>query len=232
MTQNNAMSFKILYVTATSSEAESLESLQGIVRVSGGYRYGNFNIDLLVTGVGSVATIWAMTKWISLNTKPDLAINAGIAGSYKDDIMIGDIVMPVSECFADAGIEDGEDFLTLTEAGLSKADDFPFRNGLLNTDKRYSDRMKSILKPARAITVNTATGSETTKGKMLKKFNPDIETMEGAAFFYICIHENMPFMAMRAISNRIEPRNISNWNIPFALQELSKRLKEVLEALD
>ena len=44
---------------------------------------------------------------------------------------IGDVVMPVSDCFADAGIEDGDNFLTLSEAGLTGADEFPFRNGLL-----------------------------------------------------------------------------------------------------
>ena len=61
-----------------------------------------------------------MQKWISLNEKPDLAINAGIAGSYKDEIRIGDVVMPLTDCFADAGIEDGNNFLTLSEAGLMK----------------------------------------------------------------------------------------------------------------
>jgi len=79
--------------------------------------------------------------------------------------------------------EDGENFLTLSESGLISANDFPYKDGLLYTDTRYNEKMKSILKPVRAITVNTATGSETTKGKLLKKFNPDIETMEGATFF-------------------------------------------------
>ena len=64
----------------------------------------------LVTGVGSISTAWAMKKWISSGLRPDLAINTGIAGSYKDDIATGDVVMPVSDCFADAGIETGNRF--------------------------------------------------------------------------------------------------------------------------
>ena len=44
----------------------------------------------------------------------------------KMSIEIGDVVMPVSDCFADAGIEDGDNFLTLSEAGLADADEFPF----------------------------------------------------------------------------------------------------------
>ena len=92
--------------------------------------------------------------------------------------------------------------------------------------------MKSILKPVRAITVNTATGSDASRKKLLKKFNPDIETMEGATFFYICSRENIPFLALRAISNKVEPRNKNNWNIALALNNLSEKLNEVLLTLE
>jgi futalosine hydrolase len=194
-------------------------------------RLESFETDLLITGVGSMATAWSLKQWITLNEKPDLAINAGIAGSFNDRINIGDVVMPVSDCFADAGVEDGENFLTLSESGLISANDFPYKDGLLYTDTRYNEKMKSILKPVRAITVNTATGSETTKGKLLKKFNPDIETMEGATFFYICSRENIPFLALRAISNKVEPRDKNNWNIDLALNNLSEKLIDVLLTL-
>jgi futalosine hydrolase len=144
---------------------------------------------------------------------------------------VGDVVMPVSDCFADAGIEDGENFLTLSESGLISANDFPYKDGLLYADTSYNEKMKGILKPVRAITVNTATGSEATMGKLLKKFNPDIETMEGATFFYICSRENIPFLALRAISNKVEPRNKNNWNIDLALNNLSEKLIDVILTL-
>jgi futalosine hydrolase len=226
------MSFKILYITAVASEADTLKKIAGIESVPGGYRLGNFELEPLIAGVGSVSTAWTMKQWISVNGKPDLAINAGIAGSYKDDFEPGDVVMPVTECFADAGIEDGDNFLTLSEAGLISADEFPFMKGLLFADTRYIIRMKSLLKPVSAITVNTATGSETTRERLIKKFNPDIETMEGATFFYICSRESIPFLAIRAISNRVETRNISKWNIALALENLSEKLNEIFLTLD
>jgi futalosine hydrolase len=220
------MSFKILYVTATRPEGDTLKKFREIMLHND--RLESFETDLLITGVGSMATAWSLKQWITLNEKPDLAINAGLAGSFNDRINIGDVVMPVSDCFADAGVEDGENFLTLSESGLISANDFPYKDGLLYTDTRYNEKMKSILKPVRAITVNTATGSETTKGKLLKKFNPDIETMEGATFFYICSRENIPFLALRAISNKVEPRDKNNWNIDLALNNLSEKLIDVL----
>jgi len=225
------MSFTIFYVTATSSEADALKQIKGMIPAPGGCRFGNLEIRLLVSGVGSIATAWAMKQWFSVNEKPDLAINAGIAGSYNDEFNIGDVVMPLTDCFADAGIEDGANFLTLTETGLLSANEFPYSDGLLISDNMYIDQMRSFVKPVSAITVNTVTGSETTRAKLLKKFNPDIETMEGATFFYICARENVPFLAFRAISNRVETRNKSNWNIPIALKNLSEKLNDILEIL-
>jgi len=226
------MSFKILYVTATFSEANILKNIKGMKPVPGGFSFGNFDISLLITGVGSIATAWAMKQWLSVNEKPDLALNGGIAGSYKSEFGIGDVVIPMSDCFADAGIEDGDKFLTLHEAGLTSADDFPFMEGHIFADNRYIDQIKSLLKPVRAITVNTATGYEPTRNKLIKKFNPDIETMEGATFFYICARDNIPFLALRAISNRVEPRNKSKWNITLALDNLSEKLNEVIMSLE
>ena len=225
------MAYKILYVTATSIEAEAIAGIPGIQMVNGDYFFNNIEISILIAGVGSVSTSWEMQKWISVNDKPHMAINAGIAGSYMRDINIGDVVMPVTDCFADAGIEDGNNFLTLSEAGLISADEFPFNNGLIHADPAVTGLLKGIVKPVRAITVNTATGSDSTRNRLVEKFNPDIETMEGATFFYICRREKIPFLALRSISNMVEIRNKDNWNIKLAVSNLAEKLREVVLTL-
>jgi futalosine hydrolase len=220
------MSFKILYVTATVSEADALR--RKLDMKESPELLSNLDISLLVTGVGSVPTAWSLQNWITKNGKPDLAVNGGIAGSFNDQISIGDVVMPVSDCFADAGIEDRENFITLFESGLTSKDEFPFSNGLLYADKYYTERFSAILKPVDAITVNTSTGSEISRDRLMKKFNPDIETMEGATFFYICSREEIPFLAIRAISNKVEARDKKKWNISLALDNLSEKIMDVL----
>lgn len=226
------MTLKILYVTATAAEAESLRMIRGIEILSDCYRLGNCEIALLITGVGSIATAWAMKQWLSVNEKPFLVINGGIAGSYNEEIKIGDVVMPVTDLFADAGIEDGNSFLTMSEAGMVGSDEFPFRGGLIPYDDNFGGQMKSVLKPVNAITVNCATGSEATTIRLKEKFNPDIETMEGATFFYICARENIPFLALRSISNMVGPRNKDKWDTRLAIDNLSDKLREVILTLD
>jgi futalosine hydrolase len=222
---------KILYTTSTSIEADAFIKMSGLEAHRTGYRYGKMNIELLVTGVGAVATAWKMSKWLSLNEHPCLVINAGIAGSFNPDIKIGDVVMPIFDCFADAGVEDGDNFFTLSEAGIVLGNDFPFKNDFIYCDNSYCKNLEPVVKPVRAITVNTATGSEATKERLMSKFDADIETMEGAAFFYVASLEKIPFIAVRSISNMVERRDKTKWNIPLVLNNLTIKLNEVFETL-
>jgi futalosine hydrolase len=141
-------------------------------------------------------------------------------------------VVPVSDCFADTGIETAGGFQTLFEAGLEDPDRFPFSKGKINAGNKFITMATSRLRPVNAITVSTVTGSALTIERLTAKFNPDIETMEGATFFYICSRERLNFLAFRGVSNRVEPRNRDKWNIPLALDNLSEKLKEFVLMLD
>jgi len=223
------MPVKALIVTATNAEAEIIKRFAISHDSSGNFISGDTSVRILVTGVGTVATTWALTDWLASNPWPDLVINAGIAGSYRKEIKPGEVVMPVSDCFADAGIETGKGFMTLSEAGLEDPDRFPFRKGRIVAGNRFTGEAAPGIKAVTAITVNTASGSESTIERLRKKYDPDIETMEGAAFFYVCRMVNIPCIALRAVSNMVEPRNRDKWEIRLALDNLSLKLKEILE---
>jgi futalosine hydrolase len=226
------MSLKILFLTSTDAEADALKKTKGIVMANDKYHFGSLDIELLIGGIGIMSTGWALSKWISANKKPDLAMNVGIAGSYLKQFPVGSVVMPVSDCFADTGIEDGDNFITLFEAGLSQKDEFPFTNGFILSGNSYCEMLKSILNPVNAITVNTSTGSERTKQRLSGKFDPAIETMEGAAFFYICAKEHIPFVSLRSVSNMVERRDRDKWNIPLAIDNMAVTLGAVFKKLN
>jgi futalosine hydrolase len=220
---------RVLIVAATDTEADAMRRIPGMGPHEGRYHFGNCELTLLITGVGSAATSWSLMKWISANPIPDLAVNIGIAGSYRDDIVVGDVVVPVSDCFADSGIETEEGFITLSESGLAD----PFMDkGRIVADNKYVSLIVKILKPVEGITLNTVTGYSGTIQKMLKKYNPGIETMEGATFFYICFREKIPFVALRSISNRVETGSRVKWDISLAVENLSEKLKDFLLMID
>jgi futalosine hydrolase len=222
------MNFKLLLVFATRSEADILKRISGVYPFGEGYKFADLELTVLTTGVGGISTAWSMKQWLCNNHYPDLAINAGIAGSFSERFEKGDIVLPVSDCFADMAIEADNKFLTLAEAGIMNPDKFPFENGLIRAENEYVEKVSEILQKVKAITVNTSSGTESTIKKLKSKYNPDIETMEGATFFYICAMEKIPFLAIRAISNKVEPRNIKAWDIPLALENLAGAIHKVL----
>jgi futalosine hydrolase len=49
-----------------------------------------------------------------------------------------------------------------------------------------------------------------------------VESMEGAAFHYVCLQEGMPFAQVRAISNYVTPRDKSQWQMKDAIVNLNK----------
>ena len=70
---------KILLVSATKFEIAPLMKL-----LSGKKKFGKHSVDVLITGIGMTATAFHLGKY--LNKKYDLAINAGVAGSFKKNI--------------------------------------------------------------------------------------------------------------------------------------------------
>jgi len=218
-------------VFATEDEASILK---GFAENPGGKSviscFGH-QVSVLVTGVGAMSTAWSLQQWTGMNELPDLAINAGIAGSFDENIAPGDVVLAESDCFADLGIENGDTFLTLEEAGFLNPGQFPFRDGRLWSSNKYFGEIRNLLKPVHAATVNTASGTRPGIERIKEKFNPAIETMEGATFFYICLRKNIPFLAVRAVSNMVTPGRRSEWNIPLALEKLTEKIKLILITL-
>jgi futalosine hydrolase len=188
----------------------------------------NFSVDFLVTGVGMTATAYALTKKL-ISRKYDLAVNIGVAGSFRNELSLGDVVNVVSDSFADLGAEDGEKFLTVFDLRLQGSDSFPFWNGKIKNEHAVKFSGLRYLKNVKAITVNKVHGNEDSIVNAFVRFHPDIETMEGAAFFYVCSMEHTPFLQLRAISNRVELRNRKAWKIDLALGNLAETVRTFLD---
>ena len=87
------------------------------------------------------------------------------------------------------------------------------------------------LPKVKAITVNTVHGNSESIKKAVRKFNPDIESMEGAAFFMACDHEKIPYVQIRSISNYVEKRNKKKWKINVAVKNMGADLLLLLHSI-
>jgi futalosine hydrolase len=194
------------------------------------YKWGDMNVDVLITGFAGVFTAYLLTRAINM-INYDLAINIGLAGSFDHFLEQGFVVNVVQDQFADLGLEHKSKIYTLYEEELMDENDFPFAEGVLNSLGNFEIEEVESLIPVKGITLNTLYTDPKWINIMRDKYSPEIETMNGAAFFYVCLSEKVPFLQIRAISHFVEIRKIENWNIPSALKNLSASLISILDEL-
>jgi len=169
------------------------------------------DFDLLITGVGMTATAFALGKY--LHNTYNLVLNLGIAGSFDHNTPLGTLINVTTDEFSELGAENGDRFLSIDELGFGKAR-YTAKNNLL------SDKVKK-LQTGHGITVNRVHGNENSISRIISRFNPSVESMEGAAVLYCCDQESIPCLQIRSISNYVEPRNKDNWKIGLAIKNLN-----------
>jgi futalosine hydrolase len=205
----------ILIVAATKREIEPLlNNLKGL----------KFKPDVLITGVGMVATTFMLTKTLSAK-KYDAAINLGICGSFNRNLKIGEVVTITEDVFSELGAEDGDSFLKLQDMDFADKKDV-----FLKPAKKFSAPALRKFKKVKGITVNTVHGNKKSISKVVTLYNPDVESMEGAAFFYVCNQFKIPAIQLRAVSNYVERRNMKNWDITLAVEKLNDTALVILKA--
>jgi futalosine hydrolase len=204
---------KILVVAATEFEIEPFICEKN-------------NVDILITGVGIPATVFHLTKKL-LENKYDLAIQAGIAGTFNNQIKKANVVMVSEDAFADIGIDEKQNFTTLFENDFINENDFPYKNGWLKNTSPFL--LNNAFPKVKGVTINTITDNEKRIKTIIDKFNPAIESMEGAAFHYVCLQQKINFIQIRGISNEVGERDKTKWKMKNAIANLNMELKNLIQ---
>lgn len=186
----------------------------------------NINLDVLLTGVGIPATVFHLTKKL-IERKYDLVIQAGIAGAFNDQLNSGDVVAVRADTFADAGIEEYEKLHSLFDYGFLDKNEFPYTDGWLVNNNLLVETTK--LPDVKGITVSKIGDNHLQNQLVKEKFSPGIESMEGAAFHYVCLQQKINFLQIRSISNQAGERNKDKWQIKKAILNLNKELSRIIK---
>lgn len=218
--KGGAGGMNILLVAAT--EAEIGPVLQ---HIKGG---GMEHVRVLVTGVGMVATAYALGKELA-QRRYDLVLQVGIGGSFDRGIAPGEVVLVVSEQFGDMGAEDHDKHLDLFDMGLLQADGAPFEGGKLDMPVRAVHEGMGLRRVS-GLTVNMVSGNQRTIDRLAERYGCEVESMEGAAMHYVCLMEGVPaFAQVRSISNYVTPRDRASWKMKEAVVALNEWLVDYLQ---
>lgn len=187
------------------------------------------NVDILISGVGVPSTIYHLQKRLQ-QVDYDFVIQAGIAGTFSSDILLGETVLVKQDTFGDLGAEEKRSFTTFFKSGLINAHEFPYADGwLINTAEGLLKESK--LRWVKAVTINKVSDSFLQKIQLTDAYNPQIETMEGAALHYVCLQEKIPFVQIRSISNHVGERDKTKWKIKEAVENLNTELTMLIKNL-
>ena len=179
-------------------------------------------VETIITGVGLMNTTYSLAKHFT-REKPTLAIQAGIAGTLHPIYAPGMVVCVKEDMLGDMGVVENNEWRDVFDLGLAEENTLPyFQKKLINPHRDLLGKLH--LECVRSISVNQVSTNAEAIRKMKEKYMPVIESMEGAAFHYVCLMEKIPFIQIRAISNMVGERNKTCWKTHEAIKALNDEL--------
>jgi futalosine hydrolase len=212
---------KVLITAATHPELAAIESM--IIA------HPNQDIHVAVTGIGMIATTYHLMD--RLQEIPfDLMIQIGIAGCFDHQYNLGNAVAIQSESIAEMGVVEQDEYKDIFDLRLTDLDEPPYQGKLLVNP--HADLLSlSPVPKLSAVTVNQISTAETVISRYKNTYQASIESMEGAAFHYVGLLKQIPFIQFRGISNYVGDRNKSNWKIKEAIQSSTLACWNLLQQL-
>ena len=200
------------------------------------------NVVYIISGMGKVNAAHAATILFE-KFSPRVLILFGVGGAYPSSgLRVGDIAVAEKELYGDEGVITLEGFqgthymgIPLAETGRKK-----YFNEFVLDKELTGKALESLGQPyagsiaarsGKFITVSTCTGTRRRARELQRRFGGICENMEGAAAAHICALYGVRMGEIRGISNIVEDRDRTKWDIKLAAENCQKVVMNVLRAL-
>lgn len=183
--------------------------------------YQSRTVHLALTGMGKVNAAIAATHLIE-RFRPSLLINTGCGGAYAGSgLAVGDLAVATTEIYGDEGVLTVDGWHTLEIIGIPSVErngnrysnEFPLSMELSAKVFQLATSLGLPVKRGKFVTVSTCSGTTKRGQELEKRFGGICENMEGAAVAHTALLYDVPFLEVRGISNMVEDRDISKWDI-------------------
>lgn len=182
-------------------------------------------VDILITGVGMMATTYALTRRIHAK-RPDFILQAGIGGCLDKNIPLTKIVLVRDEHIGDLGVEENGVFKTVFDLNLLQKNLDPWNQGKLSNN--IEQLRPTGLTIVDGVTVNEVSTDPQRINYYIQELGASVESMEGAALHYVALLEKIPFLQIRSLSNFVGERDKNKWVMDVAIANLNLELKRIL----
>jgi len=182
---------------------------------------------LAVTGIGKVNAASTATALLE-HFAPEILINIGCAGAYAErGLAVGDLALATEELFGDEGVVTPDGWRSMELIGIpvvAKSGEeffnrFPMTRWAMDKAAHVAETGGLALHQGAFVTVSTVSGSTGHGAEMFRRCGGVCENMEGAAVAQVASLYGVDCMEIRGISNLVEDRDLSRWNIPLAAEK-------------
>ena len=214
-------------------------SVNGITFTTG--KLAGQEICLAHSGIGKAAAA-ATAVTLLISYRPEALWLLGCGGAYLGSgLVVGDLALASAEIFGDEGVATAKGFRDLAEMKL------PIRETsgqFFNTwpiDQKLHDWAQPLLAvhaektnanlcSGPFVTVSTCTGTSAKATEVENRTGGICENMEGAAVALACQQLSVPLLEVRGISNLVEDRDVSRWDLPAGMTSAQNAVMALLQA--
>lgn len=183
-------------------------------------------LSMLHCGVGKANAAAAATTLL-LGGGAEAVLLLGCGGAYPESgLAVGDLVLATEEVYGDEGVQTADGFLDMASLGFSLVQHGRERYyNRFPLDPLLLERARPLLEGFCAdsgnrfacgpcVTVSTCSGTAAAGEILARRTGGLCENMEGAAVAQVCARFGVPLLELRGISNLVEDRDLSRWNLP------------------
>lgn len=190
-----------------------------------------------VAGMGKVNAASSVTALI-VRHNPKIIIITGCAGAYPGSALeTGHLALASSEIFGDEGVLSPEGWQGLEAIGIPIHErkgtryfnEIPLSFSLAEQAVSLATALDLPLRRGRFVTVSTCSGTSARGREMFERFGGVCENMEGAAIALVAMQYGIDCIELRGISNLVEDRDLSKWNIQLAVEQAQRFVYRYIE---
>lgn len=190
-------------------------------------------VILAVTGMGKINA--AATAAVLIERyRPACIINTGCAGAFPDSgLNVGDLAAAAVETAADEGVLIPAGWLSCKDMGIPAViredvryfNEFPLSTAMTERAVRFGASLGLTIRQGGFLTVSTCSGTAERSRELCRRYaQPLCENMEGAAVAQTALRCGVECLEIRGVSNFVEDRDLSRWDIPLAVEQAQRFL--------
>ncbi len=198
-------------------------------------------ILLCVSGMGKVNAAHGATLLLT-QFKPEALLVFGIGGAYPSSgASVGDIAIAEEEIAGDEGVLTQDGFKDAEYIGIPLLktatstifSTYPAAESLVTRSLKslrvHQTAEKNAVHVGPFVTLSTCTGTAERARELEERYHGLCENMEGAAAAQVAELHGIPWLEVRGISNLVEDRDLSKWNIPQAAQAAQQAILHIVQ---